>query len=130
MPRLVHHVTAAALVAALVFHFSATGLYLTPPNAIALRARPAVDRYMTPYFAQAWTLFAPDPIVDTRETGTKSTFDLETMQNIPSARDPWVMLEKTPGIVMDRANVGGNQSGQQSTFISRVFSRKRAMKRS
>ena len=41
------------------------------------------------------------------------------MQNIPSARDPWVMLEKTPGIMMDRANVGGNQSGQQSGYISR-----------
>ena len=41
------------------------------------------------------------------------------MQNIPSARDPWVMLERTPGIFMDRANVGGNQSGQQSGYISR-----------
>ena len=29
------------------------------------------------------------------------------------------MLERTPGITMDRANVGGNQSGQQSGYISR-----------
>ena len=59
------------------------------------------------------------PLVDSREAGTKSTFDLETLQNMPSARDPWVMLERTPGIVMDRVNVGGNQSGQQSNYISR-----------
>ena len=59
------------------------------------------------------------PIVDARETGTSTTFDLETMRNIPSARDPWVMLERTPGITMDRVNVGGNQSGQQSSYISR-----------
>ncbi len=65
------------------------------------------------------TVTGASPIVDTRETGTKSSFDLETMQNIPSARDPWVMLEKTPGIIMDRANVGGNQSGQQAGYISR-----------
>src|ERR671913_15533 len=65
------------------------------------------------------TVTGASPLVDTRETGTSSTFDLETMQNIPSARDPWVMLERTPGIVMDRANVGGNQSGQQSNYISR-----------
>src|SRR4051812_14294734 len=65
------------------------------------------------------TVTGASPLVDTRETGTKSSFDLETMQNIPSARDPWVMLEKTPGIIMDRANVGGNQSGQQSGYISR-----------
>ena len=65
------------------------------------------------------TVTGASPLVDTREVGTKASFDLETMQNIPSARDPWVMLEKTPGIVMDRANVGGNQSGQQSNYISR-----------
>ena len=65
------------------------------------------------------TVTGASPLVDTRETGTKATFDLETMQNIPSARDPWVMLERTPGIIMDRANVGGNQSGQQSGYISR-----------
>ena len=65
------------------------------------------------------TVTGASPLVDTRETGTKSIFDLETMQNIPSARDPWVMLEKTPGIIMDRANVGGNQSGQQAGYISR-----------
>ena len=65
------------------------------------------------------TVTGASPLVDTREVGTKASFDLETLQNIPSARDPWVMLEKTPGIVMDRANVGGNQSGQQSGYISR-----------
>ncbi len=65
------------------------------------------------------TVTGESPLVDTRETGTKTTFDLETMQNIPSARDPWVMLERTPGITMDRSNVGGSQSGQQSGYISR-----------
>ncbi len=65
------------------------------------------------------TVTGESPIIDTRETGTKTTFDLETMQNLPSARDPWVMLERTPAITMDRVNVGGNKSGQQSGYISR-----------
>ena len=65
------------------------------------------------------TVTGASPLVDTRETGTKTSFDLESMQNIPSARDPWVMLERAPGITMDRANVGGSQSGQQSMYISR-----------
>jgi hypothetical protein len=65
------------------------------------------------------TVTGESPLVDTRETGTSTTFDLETMRNIPSARDPWVMLERTPGITMDRVNVGGSQSGQQSSYISR-----------
>ncbi len=65
------------------------------------------------------TVTGESPLIDTRETGTKTAFDIEQLQNLPSARDPWVMLERTPGIVMDRVNVGGNQSGQQSGFISR-----------
>jgi hypothetical protein len=65
------------------------------------------------------TVTGQSPIVDTRETGTKTSFDLETLQNLPSARDPWDMLMRTPAISTDRVNVGGNQSGQQSGYISR-----------
>ena len=65
------------------------------------------------------TVSSEAPLVDTRKTGTKSNFTQEQLQNVPSARDPWVMLERTPGIAMDRANVGGSQSGQQSGYISR-----------
>ena len=65
------------------------------------------------------TVSSEAPLVDTRKTGTKSNYTQEQLQNVPSARDPWVMLERTPGIAMDRANVGGSQSGQQSGYISR-----------
>jgi hypothetical protein len=65
------------------------------------------------------TVSGESPLIDTRETGAKSTFDIETLQTIPTARDPWVMLEKAPNIAMDRVNVGGTQSGQQSNFVSR-----------
>jgi hypothetical protein len=60
------------------------------------------------------TVSGESPIVDTKTTAERTTFDLQTLQNLPSARDPWVMLERTPGITMDRANIGGTQSGQQS----------------
>jgi hypothetical protein len=65
------------------------------------------------------TVSGESPIVDTKTTAERTTFDLQTLQNLPSARDPWVMLERTPGITMDRANVGGTQSGQQSGYVSR-----------
>ena len=35
---------------------------------------------------------------------------------IPAARDPWTVLQATPGLLIDRTNVGGNESGQQSTY--------------
>ena len=65
------------------------------------------------------TVSGESPIVDTKATTAKTTFDLESLQSIPSARDPWVMLQRVPNISMDRMNVGGSQSGQQSGYISR-----------
>src|SRR4051812_454939 len=65
------------------------------------------------------TVTGASPIVDTKETGTRQTFTLEQLQSIPSARDPWVILQQTAGIAMDRENIGGNMSGQQSNYVSR-----------
>jgi hypothetical protein len=64
------------------------------------------------------TVSAASPVVDTRSTTTGQVFNQEMLQRIPSARDPWVVLEQTPGIIMNQQNVGGNKSGQQSTFIA------------
>jgi Carboxypeptidase regulatory-like domain/TonB-dependent Receptor Plug Domain len=65
------------------------------------------------------TVTGESPVVDTKETGTKQTFTNELLQSIPSARDPWVILQQTAGIAMDRENIGGNMSGQQSNYVSR-----------
>ena len=57
-------------------------------------------------------------MVDTRQDDHEVTFDQTQLQEIPTARDPWVLLQQTPGILVDRVNVGGNESGQQSpTFV-------------
>jgi hypothetical protein len=65
------------------------------------------------------TVTSEAPIVDTRQDGTGVAFSKELLQAIPSGRDPWVMLQRTPGIAMDRENIGGSQSGQQSGYQSR-----------
>ncbi len=65
------------------------------------------------------TVSGESPVVDTRQTTTGATFTEEMLQGIPTARDPWVLLEQTPGVVMNQQNVGGNKSGQQSTFTVR-----------
>jgi len=44
------------------------------------------------------TVTGQSPIVDTKETGTKQTFTNELLQSIPSARDPWVILQQTAGV--------------------------------
>src|SRR6195256_257979 len=65
------------------------------------------------------TVTGESPIVDTKATGTKQTFTNELLQSIPSARGPWVIRQQTAGIAMDRENIGGNMSGQQSNYVSR-----------
>jgi hypothetical protein len=34
-----------------------------------------------------------------------------------AGRDPWAVLQTTPGVLTDRINVGGNESGQQSNYV-------------
>src|SRR5262245_14782285 len=68
------------------------------------------------------TITAESPLVDVRNNGRTNSFNQEALQNVPSGRDPWVVMQQSAGIVMDRENIGGNQSGQQSTFIARAAS--------
>jgi hypothetical protein len=64
------------------------------------------------------TVLGESPVVDPKSTSIASTFSRDLLEKIPSARDPWVILEQTNGMVMDRQNVGGNASGQQSSFLA------------
>jgi hypothetical protein len=65
------------------------------------------------------TVVAQTPLVDTKKTTVGSNIDKETMQSLPTARDPWVVLQLAPAVMVDRENVGGNESGQQSGFIGK-----------
>ena len=65
------------------------------------------------------TVTGESPIVDTRDTSRTARFNQEALQAIPSARDPWVIIEQSAGVAMDRQNVGGSASGQQSNFVAR-----------
>jgi len=65
------------------------------------------------------TVIAQTPIVDTKKTTVGANIDKEAMQSLPTARDPWVVLQLAPAVMVDRENVGGNESGQQSGFIGK-----------
>jgi hypothetical protein len=62
---------------------------------------------------------AATPIIDvTRET-TTTNVTLDELQSIPTARDPWVIMQSVPTIYVDRVNVGGSESGQQSNYLGK-----------
>ena len=59
------------------------------------------------------------PIIDPRRQSTDTHVTVEELQEIPSARDPWVVLQTIPGVIVDRVNVGGSESGQQSNYMAK-----------
>ena len=58
---------------------------------------------------------AATPIVDTKSTTTGAVFNRDTLDTVPTARDPWVVLNMVPGVMLSGVNVGGSASGQQLT---------------
>jgi hypothetical protein len=62
---------------------------------------------------------AEAPVLDNKKTGTSTNISAEELQEVPSSRDPWVVLQTVPGVVTDRVNVGGAESGQQSGYVAK-----------
>ena len=62
------------------------------------------------------TITGASPVVDTKSTVLGVNFGRELLEAIPTARDPWVIIEQTPGLVMQVNNVGGRNSGQMDGY--------------
>jgi Carboxypeptidase regulatory-like domain len=58
------------------------------------------------------------PVIDTSSTRVQQNFKLEALQQIPNARDMWSLLAVTPGVSMQRTDVGGNRAGTQTNYQS------------
>jgi hypothetical protein len=63
------------------------------------------------------TVTADAPLLDERKVTRGAVISTKDLSNIPTARDPWSLLTQAPGVLADRINVGGNESGQQSQFV-------------
>jgi hypothetical protein len=74
---------------------------------------------LNPSVSEAITVTAEAPLIDTRKAGTGATISQVELKEVPSARDPWVILQQTPSVLIDRVNVGGNYSGQQSNYTAK-----------
>ncbi|MGH9381265.1 MAG: carboxypeptidase regulatory-like domain-containing protein [Thermoanaerobaculia bacterium] len=68
------------------------------------------------------TVTSESPLLDDRKLMTGTSVSQIELEKIPTARDPWAILNQTPGVLVDRINVGGNQSGQQSVFVGQGIS--------
>jgi hypothetical protein len=63
------------------------------------------------------TVTGESPVVDTSATSISTNFDARQLANMPSARDLWAILAESPGIQMNRIDVGGSAAGTQTGYV-------------
>lgn len=78
-----------------------------------------VSMTLNPSVAESITVTAEAPLLDTRKTGSMTNVAKMELESVPQARDPWSVLQTAPSVQVDRINVGGTQSGQQSNYFAK-----------
>ncbi|MEM1204352.1 MAG: TonB-dependent receptor [Acidobacteriota bacterium] len=76
-----------------------------------------IEIQMNPAIEETITVTTESPLLDERKITSGIQVTALELQKIPTARDPWAVAGQTPGVLMDRINVGGNESGQQPNFV-------------
>jgi hypothetical protein len=69
--------------------------------------------------AEQVSVTAETPVVEPKKQSVSTNVTSAELQNLPSSRDPWVVLQTVPGVIVDRVNVGGAESGQQSFYLAK-----------
>src|SRR5437588_12236927 len=72
---------------------------------------------LNPSVSESITVTAEAPLLDVRKAGTGVNVTRVELEKVPQSRDPWTVLESSPGVQVDRVNVGRSQSGQQPNYV-------------
>ena len=78
-----------------------------------------LDVVFKPALQETLTVVGDNPLVETKRTGTAANYNQEFLESVPTARDPWVIMQQTAGVDLNTQNVGGSESGNQSSFTAR-----------
>ena len=63
---------------------------------------------------------AASPVLDARRLGNVTNFDNVMLEQVPTARDPWALMQHLPGVSVGRPNVGGSESTNQAQHGARA----------
>ena len=97
------------------------GYGMATRSGIGVRVAANADVTMTlnPSVSESITVTAEAPLLDVRKSGTGANVPRVELEKIPTSRDPWTILQQAPSVQVDRLNVGGNESGQQSVYLAK-----------
>jgi hypothetical protein len=76
----------------------------------------SIEANLSPAVEETITVTSESPLLDERAISAGTSITQVELEKIPTARDPWAILNQASGVMVDRINVGGNESGQQSVF--------------
>ncbi len=88
-----------------------------PALTIQLGGKVNLEVTLTGAVKDVITVTGESPLLDERKIDQGANISTLALDKVPTARDPWSLLSQAPGVLVDRVNVGGNESGQQSNFI-------------
>jgi hypothetical protein len=83
---------------------------------IRIAANTTVEIQMPAAVEEVIIVTAESPLLDERKISQGSLLRQVDLEVIPTARDPWAVVNQAAGVIVDRVNVGGSESGQQSGF--------------
>ncbi len=72
---------------------------------------------LSPVEQETLTVTAEAPALDERRFSSGTSVPRAELDAVPTSRDPWAILRTTPGVLTDRINVGGTETGLQSRLV-------------
>ncbi len=88
-----------------------------PDIAVELGGKKNLQIQLSSSIRETITVTGDAPLLDERQVSRGTSVPARDLDSVPTARDPWALLALAPGVQVDRVNVGGNESGQQSGFL-------------
>ena len=85
---------------------------------VRLGGKLEIELTMSSAIQETITVTSEATLINPREQNQGPVLSAQELDKIPTARDPWSLLRQAPGVITDRINVGGNESGQQSDFYA------------
>ncbi len=87
-----------------------------PSVVLTLSRSTTINFTLTASIGDAITVTSESPLLDQRRMAEGTVLSLTDLDTIPTARDPWSLLNRTPGVLTDRINVGGSETGDQARY--------------
>ena len=89
-----------------------------PNVVISVGRNSTLEVSLNPAIEEVITVTSETPLLDEKKISSGTNITQVELEKIPTSRDPWSVLSQTPGVSVDRINVGGAESGQQSSFTA------------